>query len=144
MQRDRVDEQEDGYDMYSIGLTFNLPLQRQRRHAMVGEALAETSMARAELDTLINTINRGIADALAQMERREKLVQLYKSGIIPQAEQSLESAVIGYRVNKVDFLTLLDSRLTLYSYERQYYESLAEYQMRRAQLEALVGMELEQ
>jgi outer membrane protein TolC len=143
MQRDRIDDQEAGYDMYSLGLTFNLPLQRDRRHAMVSEAVAETGMARAERDALINEINRGIADTLAKMERREKLAQLYKNGIIPQAEQSLESAVIGYRVNKVDFLTLLDSRLTLYSYERQYYESLAEYQMRKAQLEALVGKELE-
>ena len=50
-------------------------------------------------------------------------MELYKTGIIPQAEQSLESATIGYRVNKVDFLTLLDSRMTLFNYEREFYES---------------------
>jgi len=47
-------------------------------------------------------------------------------------------------LNKVDFLTLLDNRLTLFNYERDYYESLAEYQMRFAQLEALVGKELQE
>ena len=57
-------------------------------------------------------------------------------------EQSLESAVIGYRVSKVDFLTLLDGRMTLFNYERELYESQAEYMMKLAQLEAAVGVEL--
>ncbi|ABB31783.1 outer membrane efflux protein [Geobacter metallireducens RCH3] len=144
MQRDPINDMEAGYDMYSAGLTFNLPIQRERRHAMVRESSAEIAMATAELNTLNNSINLGIADSLAQLERREKLAKLYRTGIIPQAEQSLESATIGYRVNKVDFLTLLDNRLTLFNYERDYYESLAEYQMRLAQLEALVGKELQE
>jgi outer membrane protein, heavy metal efflux system len=71
-------------------------------------------------------------------------VELYKGGIIPQAEQSLESAVISYRVNKVDFLTLLDGRLNLFNYERELYESQAEYMMKLAQLEAVVGFDFAQ
>jgi hypothetical protein len=54
----------------------------------------------------------------------------------------LQSALAGYQVNKVDFLNLLDSRMTLFNYERELYDSLADYQMKRAQLEALVGKEL--
>lgn len=132
----------DGSDMYSLGVTFNLPVQRERRQAMVAEASSEIVMAQEEINTARNNIRTGIADLLAQMDRRRQLVDLYKSGIIPQAEQSLESAVIGYRVNKVDFLTLLDSRVALFNYEREYYDSLADYRMKKAQLEALVGREL--
>jgi cobalt-zinc-cadmium efflux system outer membrane protein len=141
MQRDPAMGNE-GDDMYSFGVTFNLPLQTGRRQAMAAESSSEATMAAAELANLRNSINYGIADLLAQLERRRKMIELYKTGIIPQAEQSLESATIGYRVNKVDFLTLLDSRVTLFNYEREYYESLAEYQMKRAQLEALIGKEL--
>ncbi len=142
MQRDPAMGQ-DGLDMYSLNLSFNLPLQRARRRAAVAESDSETRMAAEELNGLKNTINSGISDLLAQLERRRKLAELYKTGIIPQAEQSLESATIGYRVNKVDFLTLLDSRLTLFNYEREYYDSLADYQVKLAQLEALVGKDLE-
>ena len=141
MQRDRVG-MEPGDDMYSLGVTFNLPVQRERRQAMVAESSSEITMATEELNSLKNSINAGISDLLAQLERRRKLVELYKTGIIPQAEQSLESATIGYRVNKVDFLTLLDNRMTLFNYERELYDSLADYQMKLAQLEALVGVEL--
>ncbi len=141
MQRDAA-MNDPGYDMYSVGMTFNLPLQQERRRAMLAESVSETGMATEELNSLKNGISLAINDTLAQLERRRRLVELYRGGIIPQAEQSLESAVIGYRVNKVDFLTLLDGRMTLFNYERELYESQAEYMMKLAQLEAAVGREL--
>jgi len=131
-----------GYNMFTVGVTFNLPFQQQRRRAMLAESTSETDMAMEELNGLKNTISYTINDTLAQMDRRRKLVELYKGGIIPQAEQSLESAVISYRVSKVDFLTLLDGRMTLFNYERELYESQAEYMMKLAQLEAAVGTDL--
>jgi outer membrane protein TolC len=132
----------DGSDMYSLGVTFNLPVRKERRQAMLAESNSEIAMAAEEINATKNTIASGIADLLAQLERRRKLVELYRTGIIPQAQQSLESATIGYRVNKVDFLTLLDNRVTLFNYEHQYYDSIADYQMKKAQLEALVGKDL--
>jgi len=131
-----------GYNMFTVGVTFNLPFQQERRRAMLAESSSETNMALEELNGLKNSISYTINDTLAQLDRRRKLVELYKGGIIPQAEQSLESAVISYRVNKVDFLTLLDGRMTLFNYERELYESQAEYMMKLAQLEAAVGTEL--
>jgi outer membrane protein TolC len=128
--------------MFTVGLTFNLPLQRERRQAMLAESSSETTMSIEELNGLKNSIGYTINDMLAQMERRRRLVELYRGGIIPQAEQSLESAVISYRVGKVDFLTLLDGRVNLFNYERELYESKAEYMMALARLEAAVGVEL--
>jgi outer membrane protein, heavy metal efflux system len=137
MQRQQAD------DMYSVGVTFNLPIRKERREAMLAEATSETRMAQEELNATRNTLASGVADLLAQMERRRKLADLYRTGIVPQAQQALESSTIGYRVNKVDFLTLLDSRVTLFNYEREYFDSMADYQVKKAQLEALVGKELE-
>jgi outer membrane protein TolC len=131
-----------GYNMFTLGVTFNLPFQQEKRHAMLAESTSETDMATEELNGLKNTISYTINDTLAQLERRRQLVDLYKGGIIPQAEQSLESAVISYRVSKVDFLTLLDGRMSLFNYERELYESQAEYMMKLAQLEAAVGADL--
>ena len=133
-----------GYNMFSLGVTFNLPLRQERRQAMLAESSSESDMAMEELNGLKSSIAYTISDTLAQMERRRRLVELYTSGIIPQAEQSLESAVISYRVGKVDFLTLLDGRLNLFNYERELYESKAEYMMQLARLEATVGTELVQ
>jgi outer membrane protein TolC len=133
-----------GYNMFTLGVTFNLPVRQERRRAMVAESLSGTNMAAEELSGVINSISYAVNDALIQIERRRKLVELYKRGIIPQAEQSLESAVISYRVSKVDFLTLLDGRVTLFNYERELYESQAEYMMQLARLEAAVGFDFAQ
>lgn len=145
MQKDSVSTSmvsDPGYDMFSIGVTFNLPFQKERRQAMLAESMSETSMATEELNDLKNSIAYTINDMLAQMERRRNMLELYQGGIIPQAEQSLESAVISYRVGKVDFLSLLDARMTLFNYERELYMSQADFMMKLAQLEAAVGREL--
>ena len=131
-----------GYNMFTLGVTFNLPFQQAKRQAMLAESSSETDMSMEELNALKNSIGFAINDSLAQMERRSRLVELYRTGIIPQAEQSLESALIGYRVGKVDFLTLLDGRVSLFNYERELYESKAGYMMALARLEAAVGAEL--
>jgi len=141
MQRDGVDGQM-GDDMYSLGVTFNLPFHRAKRAAAVAEARSEAAMAEAELAVLKNSIDQNIGDLRAQLERREKLAELYRNGLIPQARQTLESAVIAYQVGKVDFLSLLDARVALYNYEREYFDSLADYQMKKAQMEALIGKNL--
>lgn len=145
MFRERVSNSmtnDPGYDMFSVGLTVNLPIQQERRRAMQAEATAETAMAGEELHALKNSITYAISDSLARQEQRKRLVELYQSGILPQAAQSLESALIGYRVGKVDFLTLLDGRLNLFNYERVLIESKADYMINLARLEATVGTAL--
>jgi outer membrane protein TolC len=128
-----------GYDMFTMGLTFNLPLQQERRRAMQAESASETSMASEELNNLKNSIRYSISDNLAQLERRARQTELYRSGIIPQAAQTLESALIGYRVGKVDFPAVLEGRLSLFNYERELLDAKADYMISLARLEAIVG-----
>jgi len=145
MQRDAINTEmtnDPGYNMYSLGVTFNLPLQRERRAAMRAESAAETAMAAAEIDALTTAIDAGITTLVAQLDRLRETVALYRTGIIPQAEQALEAATISYRVGKTDFLNLLESRNALFAFERQLYEMQSDYQMKMAQLEAIVGTEL--
>ena len=92
MQREPVMEG-PGDDMYAAGVSFNLPIQRQRRHAMVAETESEQRMASADLNMQRNQIRLGIADALARLERSRKLAQLYLEGILPQAGNALEASM---------------------------------------------------
>jgi len=66
-------------------------------------------------------------------------VLLFKTGIIPQARQTVASMLTGYQVNKVDFLNLLRSQITLFNYETQYWKALTEANQALAQLSAVVG-----
>jgi len=131
-----------GDDMYSLGVSFNLPLQRERRHAMVAESQAEQQMAAADLNMQHNQIRLGIADALARLERSRKLAMLYRDGILPQAGNALEAAMAAYRVGKADFMNVLDSQMRQFNYEREYYDAVADHEMQLAQLEGVVGTAL--
>jgi outer membrane protein TolC len=132
----------EGYDMYTAGVTFNLPVFRDRRHARVAEADSEIRLTRAEQDTTRNLIRLGIADTMTRLERSRRLAELYRQGIIPQADSSLAAAAADYRVGRADFMNVLDSQTTLFNLERDYLEAVAEHQKQLAELEAVVGAAL--
>ena len=59
-----------------------------------------------------------------------------------QASNSLEAAMAAYRVGKADFMNVLDSQMTLFNYEREYFDAVADHEMNLAQLEGVVGSSL--
>lgn len=145
MQRDAFSGETEsmGEDMYSAAVTFNLPVQRQKRRSMVSEAQAQGRMAEAEIEQLRHEIRRGISDTLARLAASAAMAQLYDNGIVPQAEFATEALLASYTVGKGDLMTVLDSRMKLFVLRQKYYEFVAEHQMQRAELEALVGARVE-
>jgi len=131
-----------GDDMYGAQLTFNLPIQQDRRHAKVAETQAEKRMATQELAVLRNKIQLTISDGLAQLERSRKLTQLYDKGMLAQANSAVESAMASYRTNKAKFTEVTASRIALFNFEREYHGAVADHQMQLAVLEGVVGTPL--
>jgi outer membrane protein, heavy metal efflux system len=74
--------------------------------------------------------------------KARKLISLIKTGIIPQARQTLESSMGAYTVDKVDFLTLIENQVTLLQWEIKYHRELADYEQNLAALEHVVGQPL--
>ena len=139
MQRDRSEMDKDGYDMYSAGLTFNLPVFKERRRAMLAEAEAEGRMARQERAMIQNRIRLTLVDALARLDRLKKTAELYRDGLIPQAEQAFEASLAAYRVGRAEYMTVLDSQMSLFDYSRDYFEAITEHQTQRVLVEEAVG-----
>ena len=141
MQRESIADS-GGDDMYSASVSFNLPVQHQRRLAMIAEAGAENRMLLHELNVLRNQIRLAVADTLSALDRNRRLAALYEQGILDQAASVLETTIASYRADKTDFMKVLDSQMALFNLEREYHEAVAEYQMQLAVLEGLVGTEL--
>jgi outer membrane protein TolC len=132
----------EGTDFASAGFSINIPLWQGKRRAAVAEADSGVQMALRQLQDLGNRIDFAISDQYAKLTKNRDLVELYKTGIIPQSEQSFEATLSAYQVGDVDFLNLLDSQLTLYRYQIDYHRALSDYQRSVAGLEAAVGKEL--
>jgi cobalt-zinc-cadmium efflux system outer membrane protein len=127
-------------DMLSGMIEINIPLYFYwKQSRKVSEARAEVLSLEAQYQAMRNEIQFMIADMIAMVERGERQLELYQTGIIPQASLQVNSAMSAYRVNKADFMTLLDSQMTLYKYELEYHQALTEYEKNVANLEAVVG-----
>ena len=62
--------------------------------------------------------------------------------MIPQAEATVSSALAAYRVGRVDFMTLLDARMSENRYRQEIARLEADLGRAIAELEMLVGQEL--
>ncbi|UCD12293.1 MAG: TolC family protein [Nitrospinaceae bacterium] len=83
-----------------------------------------------------------IKELLDKEKKGAETLKLIQKGILPQARQSLESALAGYSVDKVDFLTLLNNQVTLFDWELKYHRELTDYEKNLAELEQVAGRAL--
>ncbi|UVT18259.1 MAG: TolC family protein (plasmid) [Nitrospira sp.] len=110
--------------------------------AGVQEAAAAVSAARAQQHTLENLTRFQINDLLAKVRASEQVATLYHTTILPQAVQHLEAARVGYRAGKGGFLDLIDTQRSLRGFQLEYYRALVERENRLAELEQVIGTDL--
>jgi len=127
-------------DMLTGMMEMNIPIfYKSKQDRKVAETMADIKSAEAQYQAMKNEILFMIVDMGSMIQRVERQIDLYQTGIIPQASLQINSAMSAYRVNKADFMTLLDSRMTLYKYELEYHLALTEHERSVASLEAIVG-----
>lgn len=129
-------------DFVSLKFSMNIPLfAAGKQQKAVDQRTSELMQQRYALQDQWNKVQAEIAAAYSDFHQSKSQVVLFKSGIIPQARQTVASMLAGYQVNKVDFLNLVRSQITLYNYETQYWKALTQANQALAQLTAVVGKE---
>jgi outer membrane protein TolC len=127
-------------DMLTGMVEMNIPIfYKSKQDRKVAETKAEILATEAQYRAMKNEVLFMITDMASMVQRGERQLELYKTGIIPQASLQINSAMSAYRVNRADFMTLLDSQMTLYKYELEYHQALTEYEKNVANLGAAVG-----
>jgi cobalt-zinc-cadmium efflux system outer membrane protein len=126
-------------------MEINIPIfYKSKQDRKVAEAKADIQAIEAQYQAMKNEILFMITDMGSMIQRGERQLELYKTGIIPQSSFQINSAMSAYRVGKADFMTLLDSQMTLYRYELEYHQALTEYEKSVASLGAAVGKRFSQ
>ncbi len=129
-----------GSDFISVGVGIPLPVfggRKQRQQ--IAEARANMREVEAQKAAERQQIYYEIQRLIIEVRQHRESAELFRSAMLPQAEQSLASALSGYRVDKVDFLTLLNNQMTLLNFEMTYYRHVIEHEKRVADLVAAVG-----
>jgi cobalt-zinc-cadmium efflux system outer membrane protein len=130
-------------DMLTGMVEMNIPIfYKSKQDRKVAETKAEILATEAQYRAMKNEVLFMITDMASMIQRGERQIELYKTGILPQASLQINSAMSSYRVNKADFMTLLDSQMTLYKYELEYHQALTEYEKSVASLGAAIGKQI--
>ena len=129
--------------MGSLMLGASVPLFAGRRQLKWREeADAMRAMSAADLKWMKADTRGRIGEILATLNRARRLADLYSQTVLPQAEAAVTSSIAAYRVGRVDFMNVLDNRMTV----NRYLQELATLRMEEgqgwAEMEMLIGREL--
>lgn len=142
-QRNDLQNGMRGYDFLSAMVNIRLPLYHgKKQDQKVQQQRLNRSSVEYRYQNVEQTLEQQLQQSLTEAQKNRRLIALYETGIIPQAEESLESSLAGYQNGQVDFLSLLDSELTLFQFRLDHHRFLADYHKAVAELEALTGTDL--
>jgi len=132
-------------DGFGAVVSINMPFAfwtKPKYDAGVQEASAAVAAARADLHTAENLTRFQIRDLLAKVRANWEVAVLYRTTVLPQAEQGVEAARAEYRTGKTGFLDLIETERALRGFQLEYYRALVEREQRLAELEQVVGSDL--
>ncbi|MBC7474104.1 MAG: TolC family protein [Candidatus Sericytochromatia bacterium] len=133
----------DRYDLVTGMVSINLPLwYKDKQDNKVRETQLNLIASKQNKKNTINDILLNIANIGSEINKDRELYDLLTGGIIPQTKELVKSVIIGYQSGKTDFLTLVDSQMSLFNYEIDAYKNLIEHEKAIAELEFQIGTEL--
>ena len=133
---------EDGKDAIMGTISMTIPLWIDRIAAEVNEKKAKLEAARKKSEDVENTLSYEIQDAYFKITTYNDIVSLYKTALLPQAQQAYEAAKISYETGRVDFLNWLDAERVILQTRLAYNKAIIDYHKSLAYLERIIGKDL--
>ncbi len=121
-----------------IGLSFEIPLWDFKSKA-VAEASSLTLAAESALRAVRTSVGLEVRAQVNRMRLTARTLDLFRGGLMKQAEESLRIAEVSFRQGELSLLDYLDSRRTHYAILRDFEEALLQWQIDRAALEKAAG-----
>jgi cobalt-zinc-cadmium efflux system outer membrane protein len=127
-------------DLMTGQIMFDIPIfyfSKQREQLF--DAQATLGRTRARLVAARDTALGMLHDLLARLAEHEDTARSYQQEVIPLARGEVNAAISAYRVDKVDFLTLLAAQDNLEKYETAYWHNEADRYRDLAQIDEVTG-----
>lgn len=122
-----------------VGIDVNVPLRYARRSAAEREAVDRLQQRCAEYQVLLDQTRFEVQSAFERTIQSAQVVRRFEEKILPAAQRGLDSALANYTSGNLDFLRMLDAERQLNNQREMYYQAIAEYHRRVAELARVVG-----
>ncbi len=134
---------DSGQDAYGFDFGISIPLWFGKNSSRVAEAKLKHEAAVYNKKDRENKTFSDIKTLYFKLQNSERLIRLYQDSLIPQAEQSMETAETWYKEKKGSFSGLLETQSVWLNFNLARARALTDYYQRIALLERLVGASLE-
>ena len=126
------------YFMLSIGAKIPLYFWRKQTPAVEQAALekqsAQSALRAARLATLSD-----VQASIVSIRTQTRIIAMYRDGLIPQSEATMNSASAAYRTGKVDFQTMLSAVTAVLELREGYLRAIADHEIAVAHIERIIG-----
>jgi outer membrane protein, heavy metal efflux system len=127
-------------DLMTGQIMFDIPVfYFSKQREQLYEAQATLNRTRARLAAARDAALGALHDLLARLAEHEETARSYEREVIPLARSEVDAAISTYRVDKVDFLTLLAAQDNLEKYETAYWHNQADRYSDIAQIDEVTG-----
>lgn len=130
-------------NMISFNAGVSLPIYwSKKQDPMLKQRRIQRQAAAEAYQSTLNTLHFDLTDMTTMTASLREQIENYRDIIIPQAEQTFESAQAGYTNGKVDFMTVLASQMTLLDARRDFLMKTSEYLTTWAKIETMTARTL--
>ncbi len=124
---------------WTVGLSFNLPVQLGRRAGAVDEARATRARFESDAAGLTDAARTQVFVALKELEEAEHVLRLYEQRLVPVARDEVDAARAAYAASQSPFIALVDAERNLRSVELEKEKASADLDGRVAALDHALG-----
>ena len=128
-------------DYYELSLSVNFP-RRKPRQAALAQAKANVELAQQQLDAQLQTVLADVQKQYVMVKTSEEQLLLYRDGLIPQAQATIQAGLAAYQSNREDFETLFSSFMDVLNLDLEYQQTLLDHETALTHIERLTGVTL--
>jgi outer membrane protein TolC len=126
-------------DRWMVGLSFNLPVQLDRRRGAVDEANAMRAQYDANAVRMSDMARTQVVVALKQLEEANHVLHIFEERLLPIARQQVDAARAAFISSGVPFVSVIDAEKNLRGVELDQQVAEADYDRRRGELDSALG-----
>ena len=128
-------------DYYELSFNVNFP-RRKPRQAALAQAQVNVERAQTDLDTQLQAALAEVQKQYVMVKTSEEQLLIYRDGLIPQAQATIQAGLAAYQSNREDFETLFSSFMDVLSLNLEYQQTILDHETALAHIERLTGVTL--
>jgi len=128
-------------DYYELSFNVNFP-RRKPRQAALAQAQVNVERAETDLDMQLQVALAEVQKQYVMVKTSEEQLLIYRDGLIPQAQATIQAGLAAYQSNREDFETLFSSFMDVLSLNLEYQQTILDHETALAHIERLTGVTL--